>query len=308
MLNQKGAKRGLESSKSKIAPENANEESATPSNVLMDSFHNYAATTVALTLAEEEVDEFPPLPVTPLKSPAPKKVMYERSNSDPVDVNEIISRLSALINTRSDNIESMVRENSNMVKENTLQIEGLKKTIDFVCAEMKDMKGKVCDLEKKVTKEEGRVDNCQQRISELERYSRRWNLRLHGVREAEKEDARGKVTVICQSVLPEQNHRLPDVIDTVHRLGAKRQGSTRPRGIIVQFTSRIYRDAVWKAAKTSSYLQDNHLRFAEDLSREDRERRDKLWPMIDKARKEGKPAYFVGGRGFISGSEVFPPS
>ncbi|CAI5669786.1 unnamed protein product [Oreochromis niloticus] len=275
MPNQKGAKRGLESSKSKIAPENANEKSVMPSNVLMDSFHNYAATAVALTLAEEEMDEFPPLPVTPLKSPAPKKVMYECSSSDPDDVNQIISRLSALINTRSDNIESMVRENSNMVKENTLQIEGLKKTIDFVCAEMKDMKGKVCDLEKK---------------------------------EAEKEDVRGKVIEICQSALPEQNHRLPDVIDTVHRLGAKRQGSTRPRGIIVQFTSRIYRDAVWKAAKTSSYLQDNHLRFAEDLSREDRERRDKLWPLIDKARKEGKPAYFVGGRGFISGSEVFPPS
>lgn len=149
MPNHKGAKRGLESSKSKMAPENANEESATSSNVLMHSFHNYAATTVVLTLAEEEMDEFPPLPLTPLKSPAPKKVMYERSNSDPVDVNEIISRLSALINTRSDNIESMVRENLNMVKENTLQIEGLKKTIDFVCVEMKDMKGKVCDLEKK---------------------------------------------------------------------------------------------------------------------------------------------------------------
>lgn len=63
---------------------------------------------------------------------------------------------------------------------------------------------------------------------------------------------------------------------------------------------------MWKAAKTSSYLRDSRLRFAEDLSREDRERRDKLWPMIDKARKEGKPAYFVGGRGFISGVEVFP--
>uniref|UniRef100_A0A1A8JAE1 L1 transposable element RRM domain-containing protein n=1 Tax=Nothobranchius kuhntae TaxID=321403 RepID=A0A1A8JAE1_NOTKU len=288
MPNQKGAKRGLESSKSKIAPEDANEKSAMPSNVLIDSFHDYAATAVALTLTEEDMDEFPPLPVTPLKSPAPKKVMYERSSSDPDDANQIISRLSALINTRSDDIESMVREN-------TLQTDGLKKTIEFVSVEMKDMKGKVCDLEKKVTKEEGRVDNCQQRISELERYSRRWNLRLHGVKEAEKEDVREKVIEICKSVLPKQNHRLPDVIDTVHRLGAKRQGSTRPRGIIVQFTSRIYRDAVWKAAKTSSYLQNNHLRFAEDLSREDKERRDKLWPMIDKARKEGKPAYFVGG-------------
>lgn len=90
-----------------------------------------------------------------------------------------------------------------------------------MCAEMKDVKGKVCDLDKKVTREEGRVDNCQQRISELERYSRRWNLRLHGAEETEKENVRGKVIEFCQSVLPEQKHRLPDAIDTVHRLGAK---------------------------------------------------------------------------------------
>lgn len=94
-----------------------------------------------------------------------------------------------------------------------------KKTIDFVCAEMKDMKGEVCDLEIKVTKEEGRVDNCQQRISELERYSRRWNLRLHGVKETEKEDVRGKVIEMyqffCSSLL---NIRINQNQNTISKL------------------------------------------------------------------------------------------
>lgn len=67
MQNQKEAKRGRESSKSKTTPENANEESATPSNVLMYSCHNYTATVVTLTLAV--------LRVTPLNSPALKKLM-----------------------------------------------------------------------------------------------------------------------------------------------------------------------------------------------------------------------------------------
>lgn len=58
------------------------------------------------------------------------------------------------------------------------------------------------------------MDNAHQGISELERYSRSWNLRLHGVKETEKEDVRGKVIEICRSVLAEQNHRLPDAIDT----------------------------------------------------------------------------------------------
>ncbi|KAG7523103.1 hypothetical protein JOB18_039455 [Solea senegalensis] len=101
--------------------------------------------------------------------------------------NYIISSFSALINTRSDNLESMVSANA-------LKIEGLKKTVDFVCAEINDVKNKVCTLEKKMANEERRVDTCQLRVSDLERYSRRWNLRLYGVEESDKEQEghRGK--------------------------------------------------------------------------------------------------------------------
>lgn len=67
--------------------------------------------------------------------------------------NDVIPTLSALINTRSDNIESMVSANP-------LKIEGLKKTIDFVCKEVKVIKGKVSTVEKKAVNEEKRVDTC----------------------------------------------------------------------------------------------------------------------------------------------------
>uniref|UniRef100_A0A9J7ZLN7 Uncharacterized protein n=1 Tax=Cyprinus carpio carpio TaxID=630221 RepID=A0A9J7ZLN7_CYPCA len=43
------------------------------------------------------------------------------------------------------------------------------------------------------------------------------------------------------------------------------------------------------------------MQFKEDLTKEDRDSRQKLWPLIKKARDEGKSAYFVGGRGFIEG-------
>ncbi|MEQ2278196.1 hypothetical protein XENORESO_013937 [Xenotaenia resolanae] len=127
MPNQKGRKRRLESSKSRLTSENANEANATTGNVLFDNCHNYAANPLTLALNEEAIDVYPTLPFTPLKSLAPKKVMYERSNPDPSAINEIISSVSVLINSRSDNLEIMV-------KENTLKIEGLKKTIDFICA------------------------------------------------------------------------------------------------------------------------------------------------------------------------------
>lgn len=297
MPNQRERKRGQESTGQKLNPDSSNIKA---SNVLVDNCHNYTSTSLPLASAEVFMDEFPMLPVTPSKSPASKKIMYS-VGSEQANSNDIIASLSALINTRSDNIESMVSTNA-------LKIEGLKKTIDFVCAEIKDVKSKVCTLEVKMAKEEKRIDTCQQRVSELERYSRRWNLRLYGVEESEKENVRKKAIEICQAVLPEEKNRLADAIDTVHRLGTKRQNDYKPRGIIIQFIARVYRDGVWKAAKTSPHLRDNGLRFAEDLSKEDRERRSKLWPVIKKAREEGKPAFFVGGRGFVNGSEVPLPT
>lgn len=107
---------------------------------------------------------------------------------------------------------------------------------------------------------------------------------------------------------PECKNRLYDTIDTVHRVGPKRPNGTRPRPIVIQFICRRTRD-VWKDAKTSPYLKENRdLKFAEDLSKEDRERRSKLWPIIEKARRENKKAYYVGSRGFVNGTEVFPSS
>ena len=116
---------------------------------------------------------------------------------------------------------------------------------------------------------------------------------------------RQEIIKVCRAILPEEKAKLTDVIDTVHRLGTRRQGDSMPRGFILQFTSRFYKDATWKAAKKSTFVHDNNLRFAEDLSKADRERREKLWPAVG---KDEKTAYFIGGRAFINGSEInLPP-
>ncbi|CAL9699537.1 unnamed protein product [Knipowitschia caucasica] len=190
-----------------------------------------------------------------------------------------------------------------------LQISGLKKTVDFACEEIKDVKGRVGALEVRITKKESQIETSLQRITDLERYSRRWNLRLFGIEETLNEDARKIAIDICQAVLPEDKSRLRETIDSVHRIGPKRQSGSKPRAISIQFISRVTRDSLWRAAKTSPFLKDHRdLKFAEDLSKEDRDRRSKLWPIIEKARSEGKKAYYVGCRGFIDGKEVFPSS
>lgn len=96
--------------------------------------------------------------------------------------------------------------------------------------------------------------------------------------------------------------KLSDSIDTVHRLGKKRQSTgDGPRGIILQFVSRVCRDAVRKAAKSSDYLKEQGMQFREDFSKGDRERRQRLWPEVQKARAAGKTAFFAGARAFIEG-------
>ncbi len=138
------------------------------------------------------------------------------------------------------------------------------------------------------------VKMLEQRIDESESYSRRVNLRLYGVPENKDENVHLQTVKICQSILPEESSRLSSVIDIAHRLGQKSTAGSRPRPIIIQFTSRMMRNEVWKRAKSSTYLKANGFLFKEDFSKGDRERRSKLWPLVKQARDAGKTAFFTG--------------
>ncbi|KAJ7998303.1 hypothetical protein DPEC_G00221300 [Dallia pectoralis] len=148
-----------------------------------------------------------------------------------------------------------------------------------------------------------RSDKIEKMVDSVRGEIKVLNEKFYGVPEGEKENVRAEVINICQKVLPEERGKLPDTIDIAHRVG-KRQEDSRPRGIIIRFIARRFRDAIWKAAKKNGFLQSKGLRFTEDLTIEDRENRQKLWPKVKKAREEGQAAYFVGGRGFINGVEI----
>lgn len=272
-------------------------------NPLVNNLHDYRMADVPVISIGDT--DFPPFPITPSttpsKPPAPKRLKPQRSGD--LDSDGIVQRISVIFNTRIDSLEKSVEK---MISNNTLKIEGLKKTVDFACAEIREVKGKVTHIDDRVNAAERKTSLLEQRITELENYSRRWNLRLYGMAENKDQNVRQEVIHICQSILPELKAKLPDVIDSVHRLGQLKKGATKPRGIILQFGARIYRDAVWKAAKKSTFLQNNKLRFAEDLTPAVRERRMQLWPLVAKAREQGKVAYFMGGRAFANGTELFP--
>ncbi len=143
----------------------------------------------------------------------------------------------------------------------------------------------------------------------MQKYKRRWDLRIYGVKESgpDKECNTWDIVIkILSKVSPKIAHKLPDVVDSVHRLGQKRSDG-RPRVIIVQFAMRLYRDTVWRDAKDNHYLKENGLHIKEDLSSEERAARKKAWPLVKRAREEGKKAGFRGGFAFIEGVRVSVP-
>lgn len=257
------------------------------------NLHNYASTSANIEAPMEASDfALNPLPDTPLQSPVTKK-----GKPAAYDEDSLVTRLSSIINSRADSLEKKV----------TIEMEGLKKTINFVSEELKDIKKKIKEVDAKVKKDEQRVSSCESRITELERYSRRWNLRLAGVPENDLEDVKVKVVDICQKTIMNENVKVAEGIDVVHRLGKKDHNKRTPRNIIIRFLSRTLRDVLWKTAKQSTFLRENKMRFAEDLTAADRERRQLLWPQVQEARALGKTTYFIAGRAFANGAEIFPP-
>lgn len=251
----------------------------------IDDFHNYSSKGATAMVSED----FPSEPLTPEKPPV-KKGKAEMAATD------IIGTLSQLINTRSDELKKIVEDN-------TAHITSLRGDVEAICQQMGEVKNKVEQLDVAFEGEKKRVGKLESRITELERYSRRWNLKLHGVSEqVDDKNVRQEVIRICQEVVPEEAEHLPYVIDSVHCVGEKRENSHR--SIILRFSTRVMRDTVWAAAKKCTFLQNNGLRFAEDLCKADRESRKVLWPFVDSARKNGKQAYFVGGRAFIEKKEI----
>ncbi|RXN18937.1 nucleoside diphosphate-linked moiety X motif 22 [Labeo rohita] len=81
-------------------------------------------------------------------------------------------------------------------------------------------------------------------------------------------------------------------------LGTRKKDGTC-RSIIILFAFHHYRDIVWQSARDCKFLRDNKLRFTEALSPEDMVAGEKLWPVVKKARDEGKKASFHGSFALI---------
>lgn len=146
------------------------------------------------------------------------------------------------------------------------------------------------------------VCKLQQRGDDAERYSRRWNLRLYGLNEVPAENIRADIMQLFAALVPEDKEKIGFLVDTVHRVGIPHNSKNRP--IIIQFTMRNFRNKIWKVSRENEILKEKKLMLKEDLTHADRMERNRLWPLVESARKQGKRAGFRGIDVYIEGKKV----
>ncbi|KAL4006234.1 CD82 antigen [Sarotherodon galilaeus] len=233
---------------------------------------------------------------TPSKGDHPRKIARPSPTAS-----DILAAIQAL-HVRFDKQDDKMVHINNKLSENASLIASLAESIEFNAAEVRDCKDKIAGLEKEASTLRREVDDLKEKARERDRYSRRWNLRIKGMEEGMGEDIRKEVIKILAKIAPEWSDNMEYIVDTVHRIGRKEEG--RNRQVIIQFTKRLHRDGIWKKSKNAQICEREKIRFAEDLTKEDRLEREKVWPKILQARNAGEKAYYRGAVGYINGRRV----
>ncbi len=244
------------------------------------------------------------LPETP-KPPSKKSKMVDTvasenqtvSNLHLLEVLERVEKMQVEFLTRMQSLETTVNDNTNSLNSVT-------EALEFVNNQVEEMTSKVNSLQNRVESLE--KENCVLRVTcdELDAYKRRWNLRVSGIQEQRGEDVRKILIDLFSKVSPEIADQLLYMLDVAHRLGPRAEGARFNRRIIVQFLSRNVRDQIWRDARTAAVLKERKIRIFEDLTQSTKDARNKLWPLVERARKEGKRAGFKGPFAYIDGKRI----
>lgn len=255
--------------------------------------HDYATKMEVSTDSTKRKDPFSPVKTQP--NPKKKDLVSEESVSAILDAIKQLSNQTSMLANKVESLSSQIQQNSVMLA-------NMVKAVEFNAAEIKDCKTLLQVTEKVAATNKKDTAELKERVLELERYKRRWNLRIRGIKEKEGENLRDTVTSLLVKISPSWSPSINYIVDSVHRLG--RREENRTRHVIIQFTQRIHRDALWRLTKDSPICRDLGIGFMEDLCKADRDTRAAAWPKIQQARAAGKRAYYRGGDAYIDGQRI----
>ncbi len=223
------------------------------------------ATDECNSVYDMDAEEFP---CTPSKSPPGKKGKVKMNIDEKID--SLINAVAELT-SKCDGTFQIVESMEKILENTAYSITTLSTTISELLRESTSHKEKILNLGIffAVLQQENR--QLKEVCMGMQNYKRRWDLRIYGVKESgpdKESNTRDIVIKILSKVSPKIALKLPDVVDSVHRLG-QRRGDGRPRVIIIQFAMGLYRDTVCRDAKDNHYLKENGLHVKEDLSSEE---------------------------------------
>ena len=120
---------------------------------------------------------------------------------------------------------------------------------------------KVTSLQTKIDNLEAEKSKLADEIDDLEQYSRRNCLLIHGIPESQKEDTTAACIENINKKLKVNLNR--DHLDRTHRVGKRKPSGEKPRPIIMKFISYTKRQAVFTTKKN---LKGSNLLITESLT------------------------------------------
>lgn len=144
----------------------------------------------------------------------------EASNASLVDA---IEKLTSKIDT----FGVQLRENSVMVT-NITRLVQLNTFFDF------SSKVKMRDMEKEMPRLVKENEELKERVTELERYKRCWNLKIHGLKEKVDENTRDVVMSILSELVPQWETSMESIVDILFTASGEKK-----KGEIVKLSSSL---------------------------------------------------------------------
>ena len=203
------------------------------------------------------------------------------------EVQKFICEQLTKINKKQDKGEQTLSELKTAIEDSTATSKEALQIAKQLSTENKVLRTELDQVKLRNAQLNSDMVKMQDRIISLESHSRRDNLIFQGVDESTPEDVYKKILSIFTDKLKLENAENIRIV-RVHRLGKKRENTSRPRPIIVKF--HWYGDRM-NVVKARRNLKGSRIYINEDFPKEIQERRKILRPIMMRAKTAKKEAF-----------------
>lgn len=228
---------------------------------------------------------------------------------------KILSALSSLENKVDTKMNEIKQDLDSKFDQMLEKIAGMERSLNFAHAEVTDLKEKQCNIQTDTMMLKEELTKCRneirlvesiakEKLNEIERRSREYNIRIHGLVNAKDEKNHKKLvakTLVEKGLVPE-GRSVEDTMGTIeiaHPLATKGQ-------YIARLYSRPCRAGIIQEAKAklNNKTGKDGIKVYEDFTKVDYERKLRAIPQMRTAYAEGKKVRFQRGKLIIDGKNV----